>query len=186
MTVLAERSSFLYRLWDDAGYLLYVGVTSDLLGRFRTHHERQPWAWQVAGHTVEEYPDRPSALAAETVAIRDERPRYNARKSASPYPERWQEPEPPQRLDLLRLDRLALWQRWRSARLLGKPFTPSEVDEQGIAARVALAEQHAAAWVAAGGELGGHTPDVLHINAVTALTDNEYRRPDTHTRQGTR
>jgi predicted GIY-YIG superfamily endonuclease len=32
-----------YRFYDDAGQLLYVGITSDLISRWREHEKHSPW-----------------------------------------------------------------------------------------------------------------------------------------------
>lgn len=70
------RENFVYRYFDSAGCLLYVGVTCDPEKRHR-EHRRKPWFRLAARKTVEAYPTRSQALAAETAAIRHEAPIHN-------------------------------------------------------------------------------------------------------------
>ena len=68
----------LYRMFDAAGDLLYVGITSRGGRRFDEHAKVQPWWVEVASVTVEHFATRTEALAAELAAIRVEDPTYNA------------------------------------------------------------------------------------------------------------
>jgi len=70
-------STVLYRLFDAAGDLLYVGVTGDLRGRLTQHTADKHWWSQVTRKTVAWYGSRSDALQAETAAIVNEHPRYN-------------------------------------------------------------------------------------------------------------
>lgn len=74
-----ERSSptTLYRLFDDEGDLLYVGIAGNPGRRFEQHRSDKPWWGEVSGLTLEHHPDRAAALAAELKAIRSENPRHN-------------------------------------------------------------------------------------------------------------
>lgn len=69
-------STAVYRLYNAAGELLYVGVTVGTHIRFQQH---QQWTWwaEVDDWTTVRYPTRDRALAAERSAIETERPRYN-------------------------------------------------------------------------------------------------------------
>jgi predicted GIY-YIG superfamily endonuclease len=67
----------LYRLYDSAGELLYIGVTSNPQVRWGQHKSEKPWWPQVARKTLEWLPTRDEALDAEPRAIVSERPRYN-------------------------------------------------------------------------------------------------------------
>jgi len=67
----------LYRHFDTAGALLYVGISVNPLQRTGQHLVRAPWVREVRTITVEWHPSRPAALAAELTAIRSERPRHN-------------------------------------------------------------------------------------------------------------
>lgn len=76
---LQDETTTLYRHFDAAGHLLYVGVSVDVY--MRTHqHNRSHWAAGVARIDVEEFPDRKSALSAEKKAIRTEHPLHNIRR----------------------------------------------------------------------------------------------------------
>ena len=75
---LEGREHFLYRLYDWAGELLYVGLTTDPKSRIRRHRRIQPWGEAIASHTVESVGhDRCAALDAERNAIKYEWPRHN-------------------------------------------------------------------------------------------------------------
>lgn len=89
MTAIAE--TLLYRLYDDIGALLYVGVTDDWDRRRSQHATERPWFGEVSRVVLETCPDRTSALAREVAAISNEAPRYNVnhkpRPPALPLPE---------------------------------------------------------------------------------------------------
>lgn len=67
----------LYRFSDDAGRLLYVGITGRGRERFHRHEQDKPWWHLVTLIEIEHYDDRLSALAAEERAIRTEHPAFN-------------------------------------------------------------------------------------------------------------
>jgi hypothetical protein len=68
----------LYRLYDKAGELLYIGITSrQWPARAQQHASSKPWWPQVAAMTFEELPSPEEALVAERRAIATEKPRYN-------------------------------------------------------------------------------------------------------------
>lgn len=71
-----ERTS-LYRHYDAAGVLLYVGISTAHIRRLKDHRFGSCWYWDIARIEVEHFASRPEALAAEAAAIRRERPRYN-------------------------------------------------------------------------------------------------------------
>ena len=50
---IAERYHALYRFYDTADCLLYVGITANLLYRLSSHVETKPWWHEVARMTVE-------------------------------------------------------------------------------------------------------------------------------------
>ena len=72
----SERTA-LYRLYNTADELLYVGISSNFGHRWTAHAHVQPWWPEVQRQTVEWYPSRAEALTAETAAIETENPRYN-------------------------------------------------------------------------------------------------------------
>lgn len=65
---------FVYRLYDATDQLLYVGQTNDPRSRLTEQQFRFP---TTVRHTLEEYPDRISASAAEGYAIEHEHPSGN-------------------------------------------------------------------------------------------------------------
>lgn len=67
----------LYRHFDAAGRLLYVGISWSVLVRMMTHEREARWFDQVATITVAHFEDRVQALAAEARAIEQEKPVYN-------------------------------------------------------------------------------------------------------------
>lgn len=73
----ADAPHALYRFYDDAGVLLYVGITADPGSRFKQHQGDKPWWTEVAHIRIEQLPTRAAVLAAERTAIRDERPLWN-------------------------------------------------------------------------------------------------------------
>jgi predicted GIY-YIG superfamily endonuclease/antitoxin (DNA-binding transcriptional repressor) of toxin-antitoxin stability system len=84
VTRLADRPTALYRCFDAAGGLLYVGITTDIAERCRQHASTSPWWPLVEQRTREWHPNRPDAERAETTAIETERPKYNRAGSATP------------------------------------------------------------------------------------------------------
>lgn len=81
---LNARPHALYRLLDPSGQLLYVGLTVDPGQRLVQHRGGKPWWSEVATITVEQHPDRASAMRAEAAAIAAESPRYNIAPGATP------------------------------------------------------------------------------------------------------
>lgn len=67
----------LYRLFNAKTKLIYVGVTDNLKARMGHHARKQPWWPEVARKTIEWYPNRAEAEAAETQVIEEEHPLYN-------------------------------------------------------------------------------------------------------------
>lgn len=67
----------LYRFYDDAGGLLYVGITHRIGERFAAHRGASSWYDLAARVALERHPTREAALKAERDAIIAERPRWN-------------------------------------------------------------------------------------------------------------
>lgn len=74
---MTDRPQVLYRMYDDADFLLYVGITLDPVARFAAHREDKPWWQQVSRIDLEHYDTRAEVEAAEAAAILDESPLYN-------------------------------------------------------------------------------------------------------------
>lgn len=69
-------SVVVYRIWSDT-QLLYLGCSGSLQSRLENHSREREWWSEVENITVEEFPDRRTALAAERAAIRAEQPKHN-------------------------------------------------------------------------------------------------------------
>jgi hypothetical protein len=67
---------YLYRYYNDQGRLLYAGITGAPFRRLKEHHSMHR---DIAGITLEVFPDRASAQAAETEAIKTGWPLLNDR-----------------------------------------------------------------------------------------------------------
>jgi hypothetical protein len=68
----------LYRWFDKAGNLLYVGISNDAIQRFKDGHKRSSnWANLAVKMTSQIYDDRRQALEAEKTAIQTEQPQFN-------------------------------------------------------------------------------------------------------------
>lgn len=67
----------LYRIFNSAGQLLYVGVANRPEERLTSHAGSRRWWHEVAETRVEWHPSREDAEKAEAVAINFENPLYN-------------------------------------------------------------------------------------------------------------
>jgi len=67
----------LYRFFDPAGRLLYIGLTSDPGHRIKQHKRQKSWWLHVARMEVEHCASRGELVEAERLAIKQERPLYN-------------------------------------------------------------------------------------------------------------
>lgn len=68
----------LYRLYDVAGHLLYIGISKDPEARFKQHVQNQNWWHLVARKDIAWLASREAALNAESEAVREEKPRFDA------------------------------------------------------------------------------------------------------------
>lgn len=66
-----------YRLYDGADQLLYIGLGSVPEARWRAHSREKTWWPDVVRKTVEWHGSFPEAARAEQDAIRAEQPRHN-------------------------------------------------------------------------------------------------------------
>jgi excinuclease UvrABC nuclease subunit len=84
----------LYRVYDGADGLLYIGVSKHFGVRWQQHAQKRPWWNERRRMTVDFYDDREEALDAEALAIFNEQPKYNVlhRKQAQRL-KRLQQPE---------------------------------------------------------------------------------------------
>jgi len=76
--------TYLYRHFNGDGELLYVGISLNALNRLGQHKEHSHWFETISRVHIEKYETRESALEAETLAIRNEKPKYNIRKNMGP------------------------------------------------------------------------------------------------------
>ncbi len=68
----------LYRIFGEADLLLYIGISKDFGRRWKEHAKKQPWWPEMRRLSVDEWFDlRSGAEAAETDAIKAEKPKYN-------------------------------------------------------------------------------------------------------------
>lgn len=67
----------LYRFFDAAGKLLYIGITGNPRLRFAQHRKAKVWWNDIATREIVHYKTRVDLMAAEREAIIRERPRYN-------------------------------------------------------------------------------------------------------------
>lgn len=72
---MADSHTCVYRAYLD-GALAYVGLSRNPWGRFAHHASQKPW-WRDCEVTIEWFPNRTEAQAAERQAIATERPIYN-------------------------------------------------------------------------------------------------------------
>jgi predicted GIY-YIG superfamily endonuclease len=70
----------LYRHYDAGGRLLYVGISIDPNRRFRKHSYESDWFDRVTTVKIERFATHAEAVAAERVAVRDEKPEHNSIK----------------------------------------------------------------------------------------------------------
>lgn len=85
----------LYRHFDGAGVLLYVGVSLSAVQRLAQHRQTAHWFEQIARVTIEWLPTRQRALEAETWAIANEGPVHNVRRPGPKLLPLWR-PQPTQ------------------------------------------------------------------------------------------
>ena len=74
----------LYRHFDKAGKLLYVGISLNAVYRLAQHRDCAHWFEEIARIDIELFPNRREALFAERKAIANENPRHNLARPAFP------------------------------------------------------------------------------------------------------
>jgi hypothetical protein len=73
----------LYRFFNQADELLYVGITENWPARFHEHAKKASWYKQAKRIELESFDTREEALAAELKAIHEECPVWNVNGNAS-------------------------------------------------------------------------------------------------------
>lgn len=84
----AASSIRLYRLYDDLGVLLYVGISGNPQGRLLAHKATAPFRAFIANMEVDEwweFPDYPTAERVEAERIRDEMPLFNGTQAGAEH-----------------------------------------------------------------------------------------------------
>jgi len=76
-----RRWWFVYRYYDEAGELLYIGSTGDPILRWAQHRRTQPWADQVSTVSMRKFAYEDLARSYEDVAIKTENPKHNVRQT---------------------------------------------------------------------------------------------------------
>lgn len=92
-----QGKTAVYRLYDSADVLLYVGSSCRPADRYGDHRRLTEWWPEVVRRDVVWYPTRVQGEEAERVAIREELPKHNMRGNPDrprPYPTRLTVPEP--------------------------------------------------------------------------------------------
>jgi hypothetical protein len=79
---LPVEQAMVYRFFNGRNDLLYLGVTISPRGRWQAHKASAPWWSDVRWVSIKLYPHERSALDAEVVAIKTERPPFNKRSAA--------------------------------------------------------------------------------------------------------
>jgi predicted GIY-YIG superfamily endonuclease len=69
--------AWVYRAWTEDGECIYIGVTTDIVQRLRSHRSEAQW-WTLAANITEvAYATFDEAVAVERAAIKAERPQFN-------------------------------------------------------------------------------------------------------------
>lgn len=89
-----------YRFFNEAGDLLYVGITRLGYKRIEQHAKDKNWFLEVHTATFQHFPTVWQAQEAEAIAIHEEKPAYNKQIPMLPPP-----PLSPEELERLRLNR---------------------------------------------------------------------------------
>jgi hypothetical protein len=70
----------LYRHFNAEGELLYVGISLSAINRLGQHKDNSHWFDSICRVDIQNFDTREEAVNAETLAIRDEKPKHNVRK----------------------------------------------------------------------------------------------------------
>jgi hypothetical protein len=78
----------LYRLYNAAGELIYIGKSIHRYQRLDHHCRYQPWSNEIASAAFQELPDEATLSRVEIAAIKREHPKYNKAHVEHPTVER--------------------------------------------------------------------------------------------------
>jgi predicted GIY-YIG superfamily endonuclease len=67
----------LYRHFDESRNLLYVGISLSTFNRLSQHRDHSDWFKSITNVTIEHFPTREEAMAAERQSIKSENPKFN-------------------------------------------------------------------------------------------------------------
>ena len=67
----------LYRHFDESRTLLYVGISLSTFNRLSQHRDHSDWFKSITNVTIEHFPTREEAMAAERQSIKSENPKFN-------------------------------------------------------------------------------------------------------------
>jgi hypothetical protein len=81
---LAPGAHHLYRHFNAAGQLLYVGISFSALHRLADHKDQSAWFWSIARVEVQGFKRREDAALTEKIAIRLEKPMHNIAHALEP------------------------------------------------------------------------------------------------------
>ncbi len=112
----------LYRIYGERSSLIYVGVTDNLPRRMADHCSKEWWR-DMRAMSVEEFPTRAAALAAEAELIRTARPTHNVIHNPAPG---------------------------TAAPTIGDPSTTRWLSVQETASQVGVTPRTVRRWIAAG------------------------------------
>ena len=162
----------MYRHFGADGCLLYVGISTRTVIRLSQHKHCSAWFSEIATITIERFPCRADALAAERETIIRERPKYN---------KVWRPVEVPSWLtDLIGTGPMASDEVAWCRKALG--FT-----QQGLADELELHSKHGHRtvrhWETDGGKFAITGPARVAIRLMLAAS-NEMRKGDRHTVAG--
>lgn len=74
---IRNRPHDVYKAFNAAGELLYVGISINVFNRLREHEKYAGWVRDASTLRVVRYADRRQAMAEEARTIRDEAPLWN-------------------------------------------------------------------------------------------------------------
>lgn len=77
--------TFLYRHFDKANQLLYIGISLSAVQRLSQHRDASHWFKQIRSVTIESFPSREAALEAERECIFREKPIHNVVRPISQF-----------------------------------------------------------------------------------------------------
>ena len=150
----------LYHLWDDAGYLLYIGIAHDVHDRMKQHVASQSWIYEVAAITCREVGQRRDALAVEAEEIQRWNPRHNIRKASNKRP--WEDDTTSVDGSQVRLDRMYISQCALSAMTFGTAINPCPDVASRMKELAALAELRHQSWMRAGNDPNAYSDELRH------------------------